>query len=88
VIVNTNITTEGGDISITADRHINLNADVTTVEDGAIALWANRDGIGDGDVIQNVGTVKSVDGSIYVSGVNIDQKSPGVIRLRASVRSR
>ena len=67
-------------ICVVAGNNIDLNADVKTAGNGAIALWANHDSNGTGDVTQNVGTVKSADGNIYAAGVNIFQNSQGVIK--------
>ena len=80
VIVNADILADSSNITVIAENHIALNSNITANANGTIALWADHDSQGGGDVTQTVGTVQSADGNIFVAGFNIYQSSNGVIQ--------
>jgi filamentous hemagglutinin family protein len=73
LLIDANVLSDLGDICLKADSHviINTNRLIETGERGAIALWADNDDDGAGDIYQLGGTVKSQFGNIYYYGENI-----------------
>ncbi|HMP71802.1 MAG TPA: filamentous hemagglutinin N-terminal domain-containing protein [Kiritimatiellia bacterium] len=94
VYIDADIFSESGDICIKADSHVVIttnNVLISAGGRGAIALWADNDGDGSGDILQLGGTVRSQSGNIYYAGENIRllgrsrvQSTFGSISMRAA----
>jgi len=74
VFVDADVISELGEICLKADADIYINTNVNEIATGgrgAIAIWADNDLDGDGDLFQLGGTVKTQFGNIYYYGENI-----------------
>ena len=85
IIVSNDVVATGGstNICLLADDHVLIYANVQTVSNGAIAIWADKDGNLAGNITQSNGVIETVGGNIYMAGYDITQQASGVITSTA-----
>ncbi len=85
IIVSNDVVAMGGstNICLLADDHVLIYANVQTVSNGAIAIWADKDGNLAGNITQSNGVIETVGGNIYMAGYDITQQASGVITSTA-----
>ena len=91
LVINAQVDSGSGDISLIADDDVIVTANVKTGGGGDIAVWADADDDPDasgdddpgGDVLHTAGTIETGSGDVYFYGEDIFQ-NPGAIHRTAS----
>ncbi len=77
------IFSNGGHISLVANRNVRLEGDVVATNMGDIAIWADSDRDMDGDILQTTGDIVTDRGNIFLAADQYYQASPSIVTSMA-----